>query len=763
MREVRRFCDLGRGLRLLLLLEDGPKSGEVRILGWLAGFLGHGFMLHRSGGRRHPVEIRIFSGAMRRSRAMLWPPAALLLAAAVVVLAAPPLRWRAHLVLLKTAGRIPDVTWAELGRMLTPGGPIYLEPLVASRNPYSAIVNPHRSREDVLAGGDAFRAHCSSCHGTDGAGASAPSLTEPALVHGGSDWAFHRAVTHGVPGGMPAQQLPERSVWQIVAYLQSLREAAARPDSIPAGGDPVAIRPVPAASLVGARADSADWLTYSGSYDGWRYSTLSQITPANAQRLRLLWIYQLRERDTRFETTPLAVDGVLFLTTPGNAVLALDAATGAPRWTYQRRLPERLSLCCGAVNRGLAILDTTLYLATLDAHLVALDARTGRVRWDVAAADASAGYSFTSAPLAVRDLVVIGNAGGEFPTRGFIDAYDAGSGARRWRFYTIPGPGEPGSETWSGRSAETGGAPAWLTGSYDPELDLLYWGTGNPNPDFDGDGRLGDNLYASSVVALDAATGARRWHFQFTPHDEHDWDAAQIPVLVTEPGPAGRRLLLSANRNGFYYVLDRATGRFLTGRPFAEQTWALGLDSNGRPRPRPGIAPTPGGTLLTPGWVGATSWWSPTYSPRTGRVYVATFTRSDLYFKGADPSDTGRFRLGGGHRSIVASSGRLSIRALEAATGVLRWEHPVFDTIPAQSMDVGGLLSTAGDVVFGGGDDLLLALDARDGRRLWTFRAGSGVHAAPITYLVGGRQQLTVAVGRALLTFGLDQPGDSAR
>jgi alcohol dehydrogenase (cytochrome c) len=693
---------------------------------------------------------------------VLWSVTGLLLLAGSATIALDGLRWRAHLVALKTAGKIPDLGWVEMAKMLDPRGQFHLEPLLTTRNPHRSIANPATSETDVALGREAFRNRCASCHGSDGAGGTAPALVGKPLPRGGSDWALYRTISRGIPGtGMAAQKIPERARWQIVGFIQARRGSLAPTASGEA--ERVSVPSISARALVEARSDSANWLTYSGAYDGWRYSTLAQITRANVHRLRLLWMYQVpAERETRFESSAIALDGILFITTPQNGVRALDAETGVLLWSYERELPVRLSLCCGRSNRGLAILGNTLYLATLDAHLVALDAKSGNIRWDIAVADPAIGYSFTSAPLAVKDLVVIGSAGGEYATRGFIDAYDATTGKRQWRFHTIPAAGEAGSETWSGDSWRSGGGPAWLTGSYDPALDLIYWGTGNPNPDYDGATRMGDNLYTNSVVALEANTGRLRWHFQFTPHDEHDWDAAQIPVLVNAPEGSPRPLMLWANRNGFYYVLDRATGRFLRGRPFAEQTWADGLDSTGRPLVRPETSPSVGGTHVLPGSHGATNWWSPSFSPRTGIIYVPTFNRRDLFFKGNSPEDPGLPRLGGGRETILPNSGRLSISALDALTGERRWEHQVFGAYPEFFERVGGLLSTAGDVVFGGGHDLLVALDALDGRRLWTFRTGQAVHAAPITYLVRGRQRYTVAAGGALLTFGLDEPGPVA-
>ena len=693
----------------------------------------------------------------RRTRIHWWLAVLLVVLAGATVFAARGLRWRAKLVAFKAAGKIPGITWGEMLTNLRPNAVLYLEPLVATRNPFQSISNPKVTAADVGTGREAFAIRCASCHGPDGRGGSAPSLLGGTASGGDSDWAMYQAIRRGIPGtGMPAADVSRETAWQLVAYVQSLR-ADIGPGGLLAPGREARVRPVPAEAIAAARTTPANWLTYSGSYDSWRYSPLDQITRTNVHRLRLLWMYQMRDDEERFETSPIALDGVLYITTAQNGVIAIDAESGAALWRHERVLARRMSLCCGRVNRGLALLDTTLYLATLDARLVALDARSGAIRWDVAVADPSKGYSFTSAPLAVRDMVVIGSAGGEFASRGFITAYDAATGTERWRFETIPPPGRPGNETWSGGSWETGGGPAWLTGSYDPALGLLYWGIGNPNPDYNGDDRQGDNLYTNSVVALEAATGERRWHFQFTPHDEHDWDAVQIPVLVDAPDAGGRPLLLWANRNGFYYVLDRRTGQFLRGRPFVPQTWAEGLDSAGRPRVRASAAPTREGVLAYPGQIGATNWWSPSYHPGTGSLYVPSFGRADIFFKGTSDR-TVEARMGGGVVPARANAGRFSIRALDALTGVERWEHVLVDPMARSQERFGGVLSTAGGLVFGGGDDLLVALDAADGHRLWSFRAGGGGHAAPITYLVGNRQRFTIAVGRALLTFGLDEP-----
>ena len=323
---------------------------------------------------------------------------------------------------------------------------------------------------------------------------------------------------------------------------------------------------VPYERIAAARKEPGNWLTYSGNYASHHYSPLAQINRANVGRMKLAWMYQIRGRQ-HFEAMPLVVDGVMYLSEPPSDVTALDLKTGRPLWHYRRPIPEGVPVCCGQVNRGVAILGDQIFIGTIDGHLVALDAQTGRVRWDVEVADYKLAYTITAAPLAVKDKIIVGVAGAEYGVRGFLDAYDARTGKRAWRFWTTPGPGEPGNETWSGDSWKHGGATTWITGSYDPQLNLVYWGTGNPGPDYDGDVRQGDNLYSDSVIALDADTGKLKWHFQFMPHDVNDLDSKQIPVLLdAEWKGKPRKLILFANRNAFYYVLDRVTGEFLQAR-----------------------------------------------------------------------------------------------------------------------------------------------------------------------------------------------------
>jgi alcohol dehydrogenase (cytochrome c) len=511
------------------------------------------------------------------------------------------------------------------------------------------------------------------------------------------------------------------------------------------------VRQVPAARLRNAAAEPHNWLTYSGNYQGHRHSALAQITPANVAGLVPLWVYQSREGG-KSETSPIAVDGVVYITEKTHIATALDGRTGRPLWSYRRPKPPPVPTCCGEVNRGVAVLDDALYFCTLDAHLVSLDMRTGKVRWDVTVADYKTGHSLTLAPLAVKDKIVIGISGGEFGIRGFIDAYDARTGQRAWRFWTVPAPGDPGSETWKGDSWKKGGAPAWVTGSYDPQLNLLYWGTGNPAPDYNGDVRPGDNLYSDSVVALDADTGKLRWHFQFTPHDLHDWDSNQVPVLIDATvGGRPRRLLAQANRNAFFYLLDRETGAFLLGKPYARQSWARGLDAKGRPIVLPNTSPTDAGNLVFPGLAGATNWFSPAYDPSTGLFFVqANEDYAQVFYKHPPDYKPGSKFEGGAARDIEGSEHHGEIKAIEALTGKIRW------TFKQQAPVSAGVLHTAGGLVWSGNrEGWFFALDARTGKPLWRFQTGGLIWSNPVSFAVDGRQVVAMAAGQALFVFGL--------
>ncbi|MDX2043701.1 MAG: PQQ-dependent dehydrogenase, methanol/ethanol family [Acidobacteriota bacterium] len=498
-----------------------------------------------------------------------------------------------------------------------------------------------------------------------------------------------------------------------------------------------------------AEAEPQNWLTYSGNYQSHRYSPLTQINTANVAQLKPVWVYQMRDPG-KVEATPLVVDGVIYLSEKPHVVTALDGRTGRPLWTYRRTTPSDARGCCGIPNRGLAVLGETLYLTTFDSHLVALDIHTGKLRWDVTIADYKLGYTMTAAPLAIKDKIIVGVGGGEYGIRGFLDAYDAKTGQRLWRFWTVPAPGEAGNETWAGDSWQTGGAPTWVTGSYDPELNLIYWTTGNPAPDWNGDARLGDNLYSDCLLALEADTGKLRWHFQFTPHDVWDWDANQVPVLfdaVINGHP--RKLIAQANRNSFYYLLDRTTGEFLRGEPYIKQTWAGGLDAKGRPIKLPNIEPSVAGTLVYPGLGGATNWYSPAYSPQTKLFYVLARENHPQYFFKADANyHAGDLFEGGGGRDLPGVEPYGAVKALDALTGKQHWEFRLF--APAMT----GLMATAGGLVFGGSSEgYFYALDARTGKVLWKFMAGYQIVNNPISYTIRGKQYVATIAGQGLFVF----------
>ena len=498
-----------------------------------------------------------------------------------------------------------------------------------------------------------------------------------------------------------------------------------------------------------AETEPQNWLTYSGNYQGHRYSPLAEINTTNVAQLKPIWVYQMRDPG-KVEGTPLVVDGIIYLSEKPHVVTALDGRTGRPLWTYRRTTPSDARGCCGIPNRGLAVLNETLYLTTFDSHLVALDIHTGKLRWDVIVADYKLGYTMTAAPLAIKDKIIVGVGGGEYGIRGFLDAYDAKTGKQLWRFWTVPAAGEAGNETWAGDSWKTGGAPTWVTGSYDPELNLIYWTTGNPAPDWNGDARLGDNLYSDCLLALEADTGKLRWHFQFTPHDVWDWDANQVPVLfdaVVNGKP--RKLVAQANRNAFYYLLDRMTGEFLRGEPYIKQTWASGLDAKGRPIKLPNIEPSTAGALVYPGLGGATNWYSPTFSPQTKLFYVLARENHPQYFFKADATyHAGDLFEGGGGRDLPGVEPYGAVKALDALTGKQRWEFRLF--APAMT----GLMATAGGLVFGGSSEgYFYALDARTGKVLWKFMAGYQIVNNPISYSIRGKQYVATIAGQGLFVF----------
>jgi alcohol dehydrogenase (cytochrome c) len=497
--------------------------------------------------------------------------------------------------------------------------------------------------------------------------------------------------------------------------------------------------------MLNADREPGNWLTYSRTLSGQRYSPLAAVSRSNVHQLELAWLWQTGVAAGRFQATPLVVDGMMYTVRPVNDVVALDAATGQLKWTYSHTpIPRaRASGGGGYPNRGLAILGGTLFLGTLDAHLLAIDAATGTLVWKATVADAAdpacgAGpcYVITHAPLVVKDKVLVGVGGGEGRIRGFLAAFDAATGKEAWRFHTIPAPGEPGNDTWSGESWKTGGGAIWTTGAYDPDLNLTYWGTGNPSPNYQPETRLGDNLYTNSVVALDADSGSLRWHYQFTPHDDQDWDSAQTPVLtdVLWQGQP-RKVMLWANRNGLVYVLDRTTGQFLAAKPFVDVNWMDGFDERGRPI-RTGRVATPDAPLK-PG-TSPTNWQPASYSPGTGLLYVTAWESPNF---------------GRGVPAKAKTFG--AVRAFDPTTLTQTWEFRIDDAVFWR-----GVLTTGGDLLFTGTglpDAYFYALDARTGDALWKFGLAGSIQSPPVTYAVGGRQYVAVAGGTTLFVFSLRQ------
>jgi alcohol dehydrogenase (cytochrome c) len=665
----------------------------------------------------------------------------------IASIAVPSIRWRLQIVALQVSGKLPGVNLKELLALLHPqSGQDNLARMITTRNPFAVIRNPLSTTEDVSAGAIMFRDRCAVCHGVDASGnGAAPALVSRQFQRGASDWGLYKTIQGGVPGtAMPAHDLGSNELWKLVAHIRALG-ASARTGDEERGAVPAVN--LPYAELAAISEPQGEWLTYSGSYSSTRHSQLTQIGPANVRRLGVRWIHQFPGQQFRIEASPIVRNGVMFITLETGEVRALDAGTGKTLWTFKRDLPEGIvgGEAGSTVNRGIALLDDKVFMGTWDARVIALNAQTGRVVWDTKVADHGV-YYISAAPLAIRDLVVtgVGNMGGG---RGFVVAYDAKTGAERWRFTAIPGPGEFGNDSWKGESWKQGGAPTWLTGSYDVQRDMLYWGVGNPKPDYDPESRAGDNLYSNSVVALAGETGKLLWHFQFTPADDKDWDSNQIPILAeVDSGHGKEPSVLWANRNGFYYVLERETGKFRKGVPFVQQTWTDGLDENGRPRPIPKSAFDLEGTVIHPGNNGATNWWAPSFDSELNLTFVPVLERGMIFYPSvaSTPSSTG-------------TPFYTAVRALNAATGEVVWERR---NKPRHSNPgTGGLMSTKAKLLFGSDEDTFFALDSRSGDLLWSIDLGGRINASPITYTVGQEQFVAIAAGGDL--FALSLPSQS--
>ena len=501
-----------------------------------------------------------------------------------------------------------------------------------------------------------------------------------------------------------------------------------------------------------ASPPAANWASYNGDYTGRRYSALGEISPANVHHLRAAWVFH-PGNSQNLEATPVVIRGVMFVTS-ANDVFTLDARTGRQLWHYSRPVSSGLLDDAAAhKNRGVAVWQNSVFVETDDAHLLSLDARSGGLLWDVEYADKTKGYGATSAPLVVKNQVIVGTSGGDSGLRGFVSAYDAATGTKKWQRWTIPGPGEFGSSSWPGDSYLHGGGTTWMPGTYDPELNTLYWTTSNASPDFVGDSRPGDDLYTACVLALDPETGQLKWYFQFTPHDLYDYDATETPVLVDtiEDGTV-RHLLVQANRNGYLYVLDRTSGKFLRATPFVQKlNWAKGIDASGRPL-LTGRIPTPEGTYICPGINGATNWFSPSYNPDARLFYVLALESCDLFFAKARKFVPGETFYNTGTTLPLTEKSQKILLAISPSDGKTVWSY----TQVGSGKSWGGTLTTAGGMLFFGNDsDSFEAVDASTGQKLWHFNTGQTIRASPMSYSVDGVQFVSVAAGSDVFSFSL--------
>ena len=550
--------------------------------------------------------------------------AAILLVTAAVYIS-PSVAWRVRLLREKLSGQIPEIALPQLLKWMRPNSPVNLHHLAYEPDVNVSVTNvvfdgePSDDREaDAVAGGRTFGRTCSSCHGDDARGRTGPDLL--AAIRTMSDWQFFSTVKWGRPKTiMVAQPLSDYDIWHICAFLResALNSTLGTKDADLAGALPPYQSVSPQMLLSTSQTDN--WLTYAGTYAGYRYGEETEITRQNISQLRLAWAAQLPSEGSFQENSPIVVGERMFVTEPGDGVTALDAKTGDILWQFHRALPTDIPPpCCGLPNKGVAVLGDNIYVATFDDHLLALDAATGAKVWDTQVTDYRQGYSMTGAPLAINDRIVVGVAGADLGVRGFLAAYSASDGKQLWRFNTVAGPGEPGSETWPGDTWQHGGGSTWATGSYDPALGLVYWGTGNAAPVFNAKKRDGNNLYTCSLIALDLQTGQLRWYYQFNPSDDHGWDATEQPVLA-DLSWQGQTIpaLFFASRNGFFYVLNRKTGQFLFAKPFAKQTWNSGFTAEGRPILSSTSHPSATGTVISPASNGATNWWPPSTASRS--------------------------------------------------------------------------------------------------------------------------------------------------
>jgi alcohol dehydrogenase (cytochrome c) len=690
-------------------------------------------------------------------RAALFCTIAVMLAALVIgisIAVSPEIAWRFTVLKEKLSGQIPEIPLPLLIKWMKPGSPVYVGRLANSANVNVSIVNLHDDPQSAAAGAKVYGRICIECHGDNATGRTGPSLV--AAVRNLTDWKFFSTVKWGRPKTiMMPQPLTDLEIWQVYAFIKktSMEVAVAEKASNPG---PAPISPV-TADMLSSTDQSSEWLVYAGNYASQRHSAHSQITPQNVQNLRLAWAAQLSSAEPSLESTPIVHGGRMFVTQSPEGVTALDVRTGASLWVFHRPVPDDIPLCCGAQNRGIALLNDTVYVGTLDAHLIALDANTGHKRWDVIVGKWQDGYSITGAPLVIDDRIVVGVGGGDFGIRGFIAAYSASDGSQQWKFYTIPGPGEPGNETWVGDAWRHGGGATWSTGSYDPKLGLIYWGTGNPAPVYTTDNRANGSLFSCSVVAIDARTGKLRWYYQFTPSDDHDWDATQQLTLAEIPWHgATQPVVFQANRNGFFYLLDRQTGKYLNAKPFAKQTWSSGFSDDGHPVVRPDSHPTRTGAVVWPAAGGATNWWPTSFDPHRNLLFVPSVDAASIYFHDLVPEfHVGKNYSGSSYQRTANVPVTIAIRAIDVTTGNLRWDLTLASGGENVRGEMGGMLSTDSGLVFGAYAGKFFALDAETGKRIWDTPLGAIIHAPPITYLIDGVQYISLVAGRSVFTFTL--------
>ncbi len=631
----------------------------------------------------------------------------------------------------------------------------------------------------TLAGGRKdFEGRCSGCHGADGNGGElGPSIIRRLTTK--NDAQLSTLIHEGLPNrGMPPNKIAEPETKDLISFLRTLKRNTGmkpvRGKFETVSGQTLEGLIVNQTSLdIQLRTDDdrlhllrksgnrfrevtsdTDWATYNGDLGGNRFTKLSQINKANVSTLAPKWIFSL-PNTANLQVTPVVSRGIMFVTA-GNECYALDAGNGRPIWHFQRpRTQGLIGNAASGINRGVAVSNDLVYMVTDNAHLLALTRSTGDLAWEIEMADWHQNYNATSAPLVVGDLVISGTSGGEEGVRGFLAAYNGATGKEVWRFWTVPKPGDPGSETWKGTGMEHGGAVTWFTGTYDAELDTLYWPTGNPGADYNGDQRGGDDLYSDCILALDPKTGKLKWHYQTTPHDLWDWDSAETPIVanVTWQGQP-RKVLMQANRNGFFYVWDRGNGELLLGKQFIKTlTWASGIAKDGRPNMLPNQEPSEAGTKVCPSQDGATNWFSPSFNPAIGLFYVQTFEKCSIYSKRPlGDWEAGRTFLGGAQRGSPEGTPERLLRAIDIQTGKVTWELPQVGL----AVSWGGTLATANGLVFFGEDSgAFEAADAASGKVLWNFQTNSLWKASPMTYSFDGTQYITIAAGSNILSFAI--------